>query len=186
MKGILDMYIKDPNKLSLPWQMLIGCIFSLITGTLLHFVYEWSGKSQIVALFSPINESPWEHLKLVYYPILVFLIIQLIYMANTKCSPPNLILFTVLSALLAMIIVTVLYYTYRGILGKDVMWLDIATFVIAIIAAYIFNYNMLKIKTKPIPFSNIMGMGLFLILFAIFAYCTLYPPKLDWFKSPEK
>ena len=44
--------------------LIIGAVFTIITGTLLHFVYEWSGESLFVGIFSPINESVWEHLKL--------------------------------------------------------------------------------------------------------------------------
>ena len=40
--------------------LIIGAVFTIITGTLLHFVYEWSGESLFVGIFSPINESVWE------------------------------------------------------------------------------------------------------------------------------
>lgn len=53
------------------WQMA-GFVFTSIMGTLLHFLYDISGESLLVAPFSAINESIWEHMKLLYFPMLAF------------------------------------------------------------------------------------------------------------------
>ena len=47
---------------------IIGFVFVSVIGTLAHFVFEWSGNNTVVGLFCPINESPWEHLKLIFFP----------------------------------------------------------------------------------------------------------------------
>ena len=54
---------------------LIVILFSLVLGTLLHFTYEWSGENLFVGSFSAVNESVWEHLKLVFFPMLITTII---------------------------------------------------------------------------------------------------------------
>lgn len=56
------------------WQVIV-VILTLIVGTLLHFTYKWSGENKIVAIFSAVNESTWEHLKLVFFPMLIMGII---------------------------------------------------------------------------------------------------------------
>ena len=43
---------------------LFRFIFISVLGVLLHFTYEWSGDNAVVGLFSAVNESTWEHLKL--------------------------------------------------------------------------------------------------------------------------
>ena len=48
-------------------NLAAGIIFTLATGTLLHFTYEWSGENPFVALYSPVSESVWEHLKLLFF-----------------------------------------------------------------------------------------------------------------------
>lgn len=65
---------------------IIGFIFVSIIGTLAHFVYELTNKSVIAALFCPINESPWEHLKLIFFPYLIWTVIQAVIMKGTKKS----------------------------------------------------------------------------------------------------
>ena len=46
------------------WQ-ISGFIFTGVFGVLLHFLYGWTGENVLVALFSAVNESVWEHMKLV-------------------------------------------------------------------------------------------------------------------------
>ena len=55
---------------------IIVAILIIIIGTLLHFTYEWSGENNFVASFSAVNESTWEHLKLVFFPMLILGIIE--------------------------------------------------------------------------------------------------------------
>ena len=58
---------------------IISAIFAIILGTILHFTYDWSGNNAFVGALSSINESTWEHLKLVFYPMLITSIIRLFH-----------------------------------------------------------------------------------------------------------
>ena len=49
------------------WQ-LAGFIFTAVLGVLLHFLYDWTNESLVVALFSAVNESTFEHMKLLFFP----------------------------------------------------------------------------------------------------------------------
>lgn len=71
------------------WKM-ISILFSLVVGTLLHFTYQWSGENAFVGLFSAVNESTWEHLKLAFFPMLFMAIVG--YFLFTF-SPPQIALF---------------------------------------------------------------------------------------------
>lgn len=64
--------------------LIIGAVFTIITGTLLHFVYEWSGESLFVGIFSPINESVWEHLKLLFFPMSVWILIGYLFLGKIQ------------------------------------------------------------------------------------------------------
>ena len=63
---------------------IFSIIFTFVLGTLLHFTYQLSGENKIVEMFSAINESVWEHLKLVYFPMLITTIIGLIYFGKNS------------------------------------------------------------------------------------------------------
>ena len=62
------------NKTGLQW---CGFAFVSIVGTLWHFIYRWTGNNRLVALVCPVNESPWEHLKLLWFPFLLWCLINL-------------------------------------------------------------------------------------------------------------
>ncbi|MCI6019517.1 MAG: DUF6512 family protein, partial [Clostridiales bacterium] len=58
-------------------NMIIGTLFVLILGTLSHFFYEWSNQNFFVGLVSPVNESTWEHMKLLFFPMLLYALITI-------------------------------------------------------------------------------------------------------------
>ena len=53
------------------WQLFGFAVTSLL-GTVLHFLYEWLGEAVWIAPFSGVNESTWEHMKLLFWPMLAF------------------------------------------------------------------------------------------------------------------
>lgn len=177
------MYIERPKKLPLSYQMIIGCVFSLILGTLFHFLYDWTNGNFIASLFSPVNESPWEHLKTVFWAMAVFLIIQLIYLKSKIALTANLIWYTSLSIVLAMVIITVTFYTYVGVVGFNINWLNIGVFFLSVCAAYLFNYKMLRSHPKPIPFSGLAGLAVLSALAILLISFTFYPPNIGWFSQ---
>ena len=64
---------------------VFSTIFSLISGVLLHFAYEWSDNNTFVGLFSAVNESTWEHLKLVFFPSLIYFLFE--YFSSRVLTP---------------------------------------------------------------------------------------------------
>ena len=55
-------------------RFFIRYLFVVLFGVFLHFAYELSGNNPIVGLFAPVNESVWEHLKLLFFPMLTLTI----------------------------------------------------------------------------------------------------------------
>ena len=61
------------------WE-LAGFLFTGALGVLPHFLYEWSGGNTLAAAFSAVNESTWEHMKLLFFPMFVFSVFQVCIM----------------------------------------------------------------------------------------------------------
>ena len=49
--------------------MILAAIVVFVLGTLAHFVYDWSGQNSFIGLLTPVNESTWEHMKLLFFPM---------------------------------------------------------------------------------------------------------------------
>ncbi len=160
------------------WQ-LMGFAVTSLCGTLLHFLYDWTGRSLIVAPFSGVNESTWEHMKLLFWPMFIFAIVQSIFFKDRKdfwCVKLR-------GILLGIILIPIIFYTYNGAIGKSPDWLNIAIFFISAAISYIyetklFNENRISCKSQKWA---IITLSVIAILFVIFTFST---PELGIFKDP--
>ncbi|MHB1152480.1 MAG: DUF6512 family protein [Eubacteriales bacterium] len=161
---------------------IAGTIFTILFGSLLHFVYELSGENSFAAVFGAVNESTWEHLKLLFWPIVLFGLIE--YFAYGR-QVKNFIPAKVLSILIGMLVIMTVFYTYTGILGYNVLALDILTFILGAIAAYGFSYRTITKQTQydSPPARTASWIGL-VILIAIFILFTFNPPEIGLFLDP--
>ena len=168
--------------MNLKKAQIIGFVFTVLFGTLLHFTYEWSGYNPYFGLFSAVNESTWEHLKLLYVPMLFFGVVEyLTYGKHIK----NFIQIRFLSILLGMAIIIVGFYTYTGITGNHYLIIDILLFIAAVFFAYYFSYKLLqtdKFSSRIYKWLAIIGI-LLLIYFSI--TFTYSPPHIPLFFDTE-
>lgn len=164
---------------SLAYWEIAGFIFVVVFGSLLHFVYRWSGNNSIVGIISPVNESTWEHLKLLFVPMLLFSIIE--YFVAGKAYP-NFIAAKSLGVLLGMFAIVVIFYTYTGIVGKHYLWADILTFIIGVAVAYLYSWK--RINTYQLR-SGLCWVGLIIVIVLIsFVIFTFTPPRIPLFLDP--
>ena len=119
------------KKLLKKWQ-IYSIIFSIILGTLLHFTFNLFTNNLFIASFSSVNESTWEHLKLVFFPMLIFSIIEYLFLKN-YINKNNYIFSKSIGIIFSIIFITIFFYTYTGILGFNISILNILSFIFAII-----------------------------------------------------
>lgn len=166
------------NKKELKKYQIFSVIFTYILGTLLHFIYDWSKQNLVVGLFSAINESTWEHLKLIFFPMLIVLIIGYFYL---KQKPNNYICAKTIGILTAMAFTVVFFYTYTGVIGKNIDIINIASFFIAVLLGEILSYFLMIKDFKCNKNVVIIVLITLVILFFVF---TVKPPKIGLFISP--
>jgi len=159
--------------------MTAGAIFVSVLGTFLHFAYALSGNNILVGLFTPVNESIWEHTKLIYFPMLLYA-----FYLNKKVKDeyPRVYPAMIAGALLGVLLIIILFYTYSGIIGFNVAFLDISIFYISVIASFYIAYRFLlscEIDKWNVPLKilNILMIGLFIL----FTFC---PPNIPLFINP--
>ena len=161
---------------------LIGIVSVLSVGSLLHFVYEWSGRMPIVGAFGAVNESIWEHLKLIFWPMLVYGIVEWFWYGKRLDAfwPVR-----TLSILGAMAAITVLYYTYSGILGQHYFWADIVIYLLAVVGAYLLSLHFLKRKATPSPLAQGLSIAVLFLCAVAFVHFTFSPPSIGLFAQPQ-
>jgi len=159
---------------------LIGIIFIVIFGSILHFTFELSGHNIIVAVFSAVNESVWEHLKLGFWPALIYAIIEYRYL-NKKTN--NFLFAKTVGIYLIPVAIAILFYSYTAITGESILIIDILIFIIAVVIGQISSYRLLKIKKFPKSLEK-MSLVFLIILVIMFVLFTFYPPQLPIFRDP--
>lgn len=150
----------------------------MILGTLLHFTYEWSGDNLFVASFSAVNESTWEHLKLLFYPMLLTTLIGYFYFGSKSSNFLCARLFGILTAILFTII---FFYTYTGVVGTNFAFIDISIFFVAVILGELVSYKILNSNFSCNNLGAFCGLLILLLCFIIFTY---YTPEIGLFLDP--
>ena len=160
------------------WQLL-GFAVTALGGTLLHFLYDWTGEAVLVAPFSGINESTWEHMKLLFWPMFIFAIVQSFLFRERE----NFWTVKMRGILLGITLIPVLFYTYNGAIGKSPDWLNIAIFFISAAAAYIYETRLFKADKLNFrsPRRAIAVLCVIALLFVVFTFIT---PQIGIFKDP--
>ena len=158
---------------------VIGIIFVLITGTLAHFLYGWTGNNHIAGLFTPINESIWEHMKLVFFPMLIYSLIMILKFHRKYSCITSALSFGIL---VGTFLIPLFYYTYTFFLGTNIFILDISTFILSIVIAFWLSYK-LTLSCRLEPYSPLLFI-LVCILFVCFLIFTCHPPNTTIFQDP--
>lgn len=160
------------------WQ-LWGFAVTSLGGTLLHFLYDWLGEAVWIAPFSGVNESTWEHMKILFFPMFLYAVIQSFFFRDREdfwCVKLR-------GILLGITLIPVIFYTYNGVIGKSPDWINIAIFFISAAISYIFEtrqFNNERTVCKK-PKLAIATLCIIAVLFAVFTFIT---PEIGIFRDP--
>ena len=167
------------EKRSIFWYELVGMVVIIILGTLLHFTFEWSGFQEIVGVFSAVNESVWEHLKIAFMPSILWLIIEYRFLYK---KANNFFFAKAIGIYSIMIIIPVIFYTYTIFIEHN-LTIDIISFMFAIIVGQLVSYKMLTFKklSKNLTLISIIALIILGLAFVVF---TFYPPQIPLFQDP--
>lgn len=168
---------KDTSSSFIKKNCLYGFIFISIVGTLSHFLFHFSGENTIVGLFVPINESVWEHLKMIFWPIFFFSIFT--YFRGGS-QIPNFFLGLASGIIVSEVFILAFFYGYNAILGKEILVLDIISFFIGAGLCQYINYRVC-LKEKFIPWSKSISIILIIIMIAASTVFTFNPPRTELF-----
>jgi hypothetical protein len=167
------------NRKLLAYEM-VGALFIIILGAMLHFTFGWSGNNPLVGVFSAGNESVWEHLKLVFWPTLLFALIQFLPLRG---KANNFVFAKTAEVYLMIALIPAIFYTYTAFIGESLA-IDIGSFMVVAVIGQLFSYKLLTIRQLPrwVTWASLCFFALLLVLFVVF---TFYPPHIQLFLDPE-
>lgn len=161
------------------WQMG-GFIFTAVVGTLLHFLFDWTGGNIVVSLFSAVNESIWEHLKLLFYPMAAVAIVQYSFWRKNVAS---FWCIKLIGILLGLVLIPVAFYTYTGISGVRADWLNITIFFLVAAISYWVETKLFQ-RDLVCKLPEKMAILLIALISAVFTLFTFVTPEIPFYQDP--
>ena len=160
------------------WE-LFGFALTSFLGTLLHFMYEWLDKPLWIAAFSGVNESTWEHMKLLFWPMLLYAIVQSFFFKDYE----SFWCIKLRGALIGLSSIPLIFYAYNGVIGKSPDWINIAIFFISAAISYVYETKCMT-NSDTLCESKKRAFGCLIVIAFLFAIFTFATPEINIFKDP--
>ncbi len=162
------------------WE-IAGFLTVCVVGTLLQFLYRRTGNNPLAAAFSSVNESTWEHMKLLYLPYFVFTMVEFTAFAEVY---RNFFAAKAAAGLAGLLLIPALYYTAGGMFGEPPAWANAAIFYAAAAAMYYLSWRLLSGFALRGGLWQLAGFAVLWLLAFLFVYFTYRPPQLPLFRDP--
>lgn len=162
----------------LRWEMT-GVAFIILLGSFLHFLFDLLGQWPPAALVAAVNESVWEHLKLVFWPALLYALLEWPFFRRRVRHfwPAKAAGLFVMPA-----IIVAGFYGYTALIGRHIFWIDISLFVIAAFAGQRIGAALL-LWDSPRPAVRVAAGALLVLMIAVFSLGTYFPPRVPLFRE---
>jgi len=169
------MLIKKPNVLTIE---IVGIVFIILLGSLLHFTFEFSGNNIVVGSFSAVNESVWEHLKLPFWPAAFWMLISMFLIRK---SVNNFFTAKTIGTYVMVMFIPAVFYSYTTLTGESNLVVDIGSFILAVVLGQLLSIKIYKYKLNKLY--EIAAIVAIIILAVMFVVFTFYPPQLEIFRD---
>ena len=156
---------------------LFGFIGITLIGMLLHNAYAWTSPFPLFALIAPVNESVWEHLKMAYWAVLIFGMVERWF---RKPRPGNLAPSLALGSTFLVLFIVLVFYSYTFFSGRSILWADISTFIVG---AFTSQWLMCRIQRADEMSGTVRKASVFFLaaLALVFILFTYAPPEMEIF-----
>jgi hypothetical protein len=162
----------------------LGMIVPLgLLGSVLHFLFDWTKHNRFVALFSAVNESYWEHIKIAIWPVFLLQIVLFSlggYEISSFIPAATIALYSIPVSMVGLV------FHYKTVTKHNILWLDISIFFVCIAIAqsiFVLLLGELAPTSGTVVMSSLFLLGL-VVAFLLF---TFRPPREpDVFLDPIK
>lgn len=156
---------------------IIDIFIIFVLTFIFHFTYDFLPNS-FTAIFFSVNESIWEHMKLLYTPIVLTIIFDFLIAKKYNIKLNNLFTSIFISSILSIILYLIIYIPIHNIFGHNPIFAIILLFLIICLSQYISYHILIKENYQKL---NIISLGLIIIGFVIFGYLTYKPLQNNLF-----
>lgn len=160
---------------SYPYDLILGWLVTVSLGSWMHFWYKQSHESGVVSLFAPVDESVFQHLKLVHMPLMLWA-----WVRWTVSDDIGYWGTFGMGSLCACAVIVIIYYLWLWTVGYDSLPVDLISYGLSMALAHYIGVEVWDVKKV----GEIRGVVLVTIITWLFMYWTWYPPNLELFRDP--
>lgn len=168
--------------MKLKYLKLLGTILAFFFCFPLHFLYS-KIPCFITSIISPVNESIWEHMKILFGSIILSGIIQKIIVKLNNLPYKNICISNFICAALSIIIFLILYIPVYIALG-EILFITILIMLLTIIIVEIISIYIIK-YVQDLKMEN-LAIILVIATYILFGILTYNPIKVELFKDQVK
>lgn len=168
--------------LSRPEKWILAGIPALFAiGSGMHFLYQLLGESPIVGAFAPVNESIWEHEKLLVLPLILWwLLYERIHGRQREIEKHRWYAGALSALLAALAAMPFFYYFYTSAFGAEFVWADVLILLAALFLGQLLGLHIVRRSRGMHP---AFVLTLFLLILLAFALLTFFPPHIPLFRD---
>lgn len=171
-------YSRVENRTIFIWSVA-GFLTIAILGSLLHFVFEWSGNAIPVALIAPVNESVWEHLKLGYWSLILFTVFE---HASLRGQVSNYFFSKAVGITIMSLTILIIFYSYTAVVERSILWIDIGSYFFGAAICQMTVFKMFTSKRLP-GHLEVFGKLVLVVYAFLLMLFTFYPPSFGIFED---
>lgn len=161
--------------------ILLSIPILFVLGSLFHFLYDLTGQNPIVALIAPVNESVWEHNKMVVLPPILLWAGYYFCLGKKYGVDKDKWFAAALGAVVVMLItIPLVFYFYTEAFGVELLWVDILILLLANVLGQIMGLHVYRYGYGVRWQDAVAVLCLIVLVFEVFTY---YPPKLPIFRD---
>ena len=168
--------------MNLKKMIFLNTVLTFALCFLTHFLYDWL-PNPVFSIFFPVNESIWEHMKMIYTTILLYSLLELFILKKKHLDFNNFTLVTLSKALFAIPIYLIIYLPIYYNFGEN-MFINFTILFITILIVNIIGYFILKLN--PINNEKIVSIIFIILIYIIMTILTYKPPRTDLFFDKEE
>ena len=170
------------DKQAFKWELL-GFLATFGIGSLLHFVFEWTGRWPPAALFAAVNESTWEHLKMAFWPMILWAIIELLLIRKKQVETRNFAIAKAIGIYTTPLTIIVLFYSYLALGFASNLASGLTFFAIGVFAGHMVSAIIMSASNWS---NNLAFVAIGLLIFSVFCFSlfTYLPVQNILFVDP--
>lgn len=149
----------------------------IIVGSISHSLWPLTGKPWLLGLFTPVNESVWEHFKLIWFSVNTYLFSR--WRCGWRVTSQDLLGFA-LGIIAVNILISAVFYGYHLFTDRSILTLDIASYVLACLAV---GPLVRAVRSWNIPRVDLIGIGAMILIAVTFIVLTDNAPDLSIFQD---